>query len=134
MLCDAAIMEEFRIDTATPRRVDRRYDPNNRLKRPLDLGDPWLPGGSRSSAQIQIRSRNVYERFMWAVLGGLALVGPMLLMVLHKDLVTTLTVSSVATLAFALCAATLTDKTSLELTGATAGYAAVLVVFVGVST
>ena len=133
-LSDAAIMEEFTIHTATPRRMNRKYNPNDRLRQPLDLRDPWLPGGSRSSKQSQILSRNVWERFMWALLGGLALVGPMLLMVLHKDKVTTLTTASVATLAFALCAATLTDKTSLELTGATAGYAAVLVVFVGVSS
>lgn len=126
-------MEEFSIATAVPHRTNDKYNPDDRLMLPLDLDNLWLPGGSRSSAQSQIRSRNVWERFMWALLGGLALVGPMLLMVLRKDLATTLTVTSVATLAFALCAAALTDKTSLELTGATAGYAAVLVVFVGVS-
>ena len=52
-------MEEFEI---APRRINRKYSPTDRLRQPLD----WMTRGS--SAQSQIRSRNVWKRFMWALL------------------------------------------------------------------
>jgi len=59
---------------------------------------------------------------------------PMLLMVLHKDLVTTLVTASVSTLLFALATTTWTKEDPATLVGATAAYAAVIVVFVGSSS
>lgn len=66
-----------------------------------------------------------------AVLGGAFLIGPMLVMVLHPGLVTSL-VTSVCVFAFGLGVARFLEKPFDVLSG-TAAYAAVLVVFVGTS-
>jgi branched-subunit amino acid transport protein len=66
--------------------------------------------------------------------GGIALIGPMLLMSLHRDLETSLITCSVATALFTVALA-ISGKNlkGQEVLGATAAYAAVLVVFVGTS-
>ena len=67
-------------------------------------------------------------------LGGVAVIGPMLLMLLHRTLTTSLVTSSVATVLFTLVltlrARNLKGQEILE---AVAAYAAVLVVFIGTS-
>lgn len=68
------------------------------------------------------------------LLGGLALITPMILMVLHKDTLTSLLTVSVATLVFPFLVAVYSHHRPLELFGVTAAYAAVLVVFVGSSS
>ena len=70
-------------------------------------------------------------RFTMAMLGGLLLVGPMLLMVYHKDLTTSTATTSVAVIIFAVIMSLYTDATPEVVVGAVAAYAAVLVVFVG---
>lgn len=67
-----------------------------------------------------------------AVLGGAFLIGPMLVMVLHPGLVTSLVTTSVCVFAFGLGIARFLEKPFDVLSG-TAAYAAVLVVFVGTS-
>jgi len=59
---------------------------------------------------------------------------PILLMVLHKDLVTMLVTASVSTLLFVLATATWTKEDLVMLVGATTACAAVMVVFVGSSS
>jgi len=71
------------------------------------------------------------ERFAMAMFGGIALIGPMLLMVLHKDRATNLSTTSVATLLFAAIIARFSSGTPEVIVGVVAAYTAVLVVFVG---
>ena len=69
------------------------------------------------------------------VCGGLALITPMLLIVLHKDEVTTLATASVVNMLFALGLAFLGRKLKgQEVLACVAAYAAVLVVFVRTSS
>jgi len=66
--------------------------------------------------------------------GGVAVIGPMLLMVLHRDLNTSIITATVATAIFTLVLAlTGTNLGGKDILAATAAYAAVLVVFVGTS-
>ena len=67
-----------------------------------------------------------------AISGGVFLVAPMLIMVLHPTLVTSLVTSFVFVFVFSVTAAYFLDKPFDVLSG-TAAYAAVLVVFVGTS-
>lgn len=73
-------------------------------------------------------------RLSMALFGGLALVSPMLIMTLHPGKVTSLVTTSVFVVAVAVTlAAFMTDAQGKDIIGATAAYAAVLVVFVGTS-
>ncbi|PGH05726.1 hypothetical protein AJ79_06743 [Helicocarpus griseus UAMH5409] len=94
-----------------------------------------LPGASRSTRNENANLARLWERIWMGVSGGLALIAPMLLMVLHKDEVTALTTASVATMLFALGLAILgKELKGQEVLASVAAYAAVLVVFVGVSS
>lgn len=79
--------------------------------------------------------RNAFtQRIVMAMFGGVALIGPMLVMTLHPSRNTSLITVSVATFLFALLLAFLArDSAGKDVLGATAAYAAVLVVFVGTS-
>jgi len=85
--------------------------------------------------RLERQKESAYSERLWmGIFGGVALIGPMLLMVLHRDRNTSVITTSVATLLFAV----LLTRTARELEGkdvlaATAAYAAVLVVFVGAS-
>lgn len=103
-----------------------------------------LPGISRHAKLRDDRIKEATQRFLWGMGGGLALIGPMVLMVLHKDTLTTLLTSSVSVILFAFAVASIssgllpgTDAIDLgprDVLAATATYAAVLVVFVGASS
>ncbi len=74
------------------------------------------------------------QRIIMAMFGGAALIGPMLIMTLHPSKNTSLITVSVATFVFALVLAFIArDSAGKDVLGATAAYAAVLVVFVGTS-
>lgn len=74
------------------------------------------------------------QRVVMAMFGGAALIGPMLIMTLHPSRNTSLITVSVATFLFALLLAFIaSDSAGKDVLGATAAYAAVLVVFVGTS-
>jgi len=74
------------------------------------------------------------RRLYMALFGGFALIAPNLIMTLHQTKVTSLVTTSVFTLAVAVVLAHfMTDSTEKDILAATAGYAAVLVVFVGAS-
>jgi hypothetical protein len=75
--------------------------------------------------------RLLMERFIMALSGGIALIGPMLLMVLHRDRTTLLSTTSVATLLFAAALARFSSGAPEVIVGVVAAYTAVLVVFVG---
>ncbi len=89
---------------------------------------PELPGGPWDYPSA---SRTRKERYALAVLGGLILNAPMILMVLVPGIVTSLVTVPVCTMIFAVATAYFSPtKLPLELLAATAAYAAVLVVFV----
>jgi hypothetical protein len=77
--------------------------------------------------------RDMVRRFRTAILGGISLVVPMLIMVLCKSRNTGLITVSVATFVFAACVAIFSKAEGSHLLMAVATYAAVLVVFVGAS-
>lgn len=81
------------------------------------------------------KSRNTkafVNRLILGMFGGVSLVGPMLLMVFHKDIVTATATTSACVFAFAAIIAFRTEASPEVIVGTVAAYAAVLVVFVGV--
>lgn len=98
-----------------------------------DPRDPLLPGSARGAAIKEAYAEQLVVRFLMAMMGGLALIIPMLVMTYfpgkNVSVVTTCT-------AMSIFAAVITLGTQLapdQILGATAAYAAVLVVFVGTS-
>lgn len=84
--------------------------------------------------EAKMRKQAFSERIWMGALGGIAVIGPMLLMTLRRDLVTSLVTSSVATVLFTLVLALgARNLKGQEVLGAVAAYAAVLVVFIGTS-
>jgi hypothetical protein len=74
------------------------------------------------------------DRLRLGAFGGVALIGPMLLMVLHRSRDTSLITASASTMLFAFTLAIAAkDLKGMDVLAATAAYAAVLVVFVGAS-
>jgi uncharacterized membrane protein len=98
-----------------------------------DHDSPQLPGTSRTVARKASESEQLWTRFGMASAGGLVLIGPMPIMANLQ----TKTASLITTcIAMGLFAADITFGTQLkpdQVLGATAAYAAVLVVFVGTS-
>jgi len=93
---------------------------------------PDLPGGPWDFPSMTKMRR---ERYVLAVVGGLILTAPMVLMVLVPRVDVSLITAVVCTMAFAVAAAYFSPtKLPIELLAATATYAAVLVVFVGAVT
>lgn len=84
--------------------------------------------------EAKMRKQAFTERIWMGALGGIAVIGPMLLMSLHRTLVASLVTSSVATVLFTLVLALgARNLKGQEVLGAVAAYAAVLVVFIGTS-
>lgn len=109
-----------------------RPDVSKRRIIPYDIQDPEMPGGGsrewlRSSKKIEA----LIYRFWFGLIGGLALIVPVIIMTLQNNLVVALITSSVATMLFAVFLSFFADKDPLELVGYTAAYAAVMVVFIG---
>lgn len=76
-----------------------------------------------------------FSRLAMALIGGFALIVPMLIMTLHDTRLTTLLTTSVFVFAVAVGLAwKMEDAKNQEIIAATAAYAAVLVVFVGTGT
>ena len=101
--------------------------------------EPWEPetastpiGGTRHETNKETARRAFLERLAIAVVAGLFLVGPMWLMVLHNTMWTSLVATSVLVFVFGVMAAYRVEDTEKVL-ASTAAYAAVLVVFVGLS-
>ena len=79
------------------------------------------------------RQLNFKTRFATAILGGLALIVPMLIMAIHPIKKKTLITASVAVFLFAVGVAWKSSAKEQEVLAVTAAYAAVMVVFVGIS-
>jgi hypothetical protein len=75
--------------------------------------------------------REAWKRFAFALAGGLALMVPMLVMAVHKVPDRTLITITVAIFLFSSGVALFSQAAPENLLGATAAYAAVLMVFVG---
>lgn len=107
--------------------------PQGRLPMARDHDNPQLPGVSRTMAHIASESEQLWVRFGMASAGGLVLIVPMLIMANLETKTASLVTTCIAMLLFA---AGITFGTRLkpdQVLGATAAYAAVLVVFVGTS-
>ncbi|KIM96549.1 hypothetical protein OIDMADRAFT_148366 [Oidiodendron maius Zn] len=72
-------------------------------------------------------------RFVMAIIGGLMLIIPMLIMTLVPSRLTSILTVSISVLIFSILVAIASTAKPQEVLGATAAYAAVLVVFVGTS-
>jgi hypothetical protein len=102
------------------------------------VGETHLPGGQRRHIKFtedEKAKKRTFQafvrRFSFCLFGGVALVAPMLLMVLHRDRTTTLATTSGAVILFSIVVAAFTSATPEVAVGAVSAYAAVLVVFVG---
>ena len=128
-----------------------REEPTERVRREPIVwstgSDPeeW-PGEREASGRTQneyfrsqrrerlARKLGMRNRFSAAVLGGLSLFVPMLIMAIKPSQVKTLCTSSVAVLLFSLGLACMSSARTETLLATTATYAAVMVVFVGVNS
>lgn len=102
----------------------------------IDKGKVRFMGGGTRSMRITEENFVQYtRRVAIAMIGGVSLIAPMLIMVLHPGLVTSLVTTSVFVFAFSLVLVLLefVTTTSFDVVSATAAYAAVLVVFIGTS-
>ena len=102
------------------------------LEPPRDARNVLRFGSTRSARNRQATLTGYLARLAMAVLGGVSLVAPMLVMVLHPSLVTSLVTSCVFVFAFSVVVSSFLEK-PFDVLSATAAYAAVLVVFVGTS-
>lgn len=110
-MVDAELIDDRSISSFLPRRI-RPYD------------------GSRGAKN----KREVIYTFLMALLGGSALLAPMVLMVLKKSLHLTVITVCVSVVLVSGALALFSRKSAFEILGLTAAYAAVLVVFVGASS
>jgi hypothetical protein len=101
---------------------------------------PWMEnedgvpiGGTRNEKIKETEWKNFIKRLQMAVLGGVFLLVPMWLMVLHQTRYTALISTTVFVAIFGLVMARYLEK-EMEVLSVTAAYAAVLVVFVGLNT
>ncbi|KAI0383177.1 hypothetical protein F5Y04DRAFT_250798 [Hypomontagnella monticulosa] len=105
--------------------------------RPIPVDSPWedenFPiGGTRNDNVAKSWITGFKERLVIAAVGGCFLIGPMWLMMLHKELYTSLGATAGFVIAFGIVMAWFLDKPKEVMSG-TAAYAAVLVVFVGLA-
>lgn len=107
------------------------------LQQAIDEGYAILPpilSATRKNHNKKSSLNAFWKRLYMAMFGGIALVGPMLLMVLYKHLLTSLLTASISVFVFALTVATFSTGSPETVLAAVAAYAAVLVVFVGTSS
>ena len=134
----------------TGERIIDRYMLQVAMRGREDKGDPlrsaqsmgkWETGNVRPEPVGSTRDKNFqrawikgfHQRVWAAVVGGIFLIGPMWLMVLHKTLYTALVSTTIFVSVFGLIMALFLDK-MMDVLSSTAAYAAVLVVFVGLTT
>ncbi|CZR51287.1 uncharacterized protein PAC_01162 [Phialocephala subalpina] len=101
----------------------------------VGASDSFLKSYWKKRDEKQEEKQKFLGRLFMALFGGLALIIPMLIMTLHPGKVTSLTTTSVFVVAVAVALSYfMKDAQSKDIVGATAAYAAVLVVFVGTGT
>jgi uncharacterized membrane protein YfcA len=92
------------------------------------------PFRQRNRVNKDRKFKALVQRFIMAMFGGITLIVPMLIMVLHKDRATDLSTTSVAVVLFAGVVAYFSEATREGIVSTVAAYAAVLMVFVGTLT
>lgn len=107
--------------------------PKGLLPTARDHDNPQLPGLSRTVAHRASESEQLWVRFGMASAGGLVLIVPMLIMANLGTKTANLITTCVAIFLFAVGTTAGTRLKPDQVLGATAAYAAVLVVFVGTS-
>lgn len=117
-----------------------REDPRDPLQWANPMGNwetgehrPEPIGGTRDENVRKARVKGFRQRLGVAVVGGAFLIGPMWLMVLHNTLYTALVSTTVCVVIFGFVMALRLDR-PMDVLSNTAAYAAVLVVFVGLTT
>jgi hypothetical protein len=123
-------------DLGKPARWPKEWpDKTNFLAPAKDRYHPMLPGGLRNRDNANRRRQAFIHRVGSALIGGIAFVGPMLLMMLHNTLVTRLVTASVSIFIFGLAYAFVQHTADpRDVMTAVAAYAAVLVIFVAASS
>jgi uncharacterized integral membrane protein len=95
-------------------------------------------GSERQQMEVEQNRREkldlAWRRFFFAIIGGLAIVIPILILVVHRTELKTLLVVCASIFLFALGVALFSSATPENLLAATAAYATVLIVFVGNAT
>jgi VIT1/CCC1 family predicted Fe2+/Mn2+ transporter len=127
---DLKLMFEAGLRTASDRA-------NERIQMAIDKDDvilPPVPYRTRKYHKRDVSFREFWTRFYMAFFGGLALVGPMLIMVLYKRRYTPIVTVSVSVFLFAVAVAAFSPEKPTTVLGVVAAYAAVLVVFLGTSS
>lgn len=104
------------------------------LDKVIDADVPMLPGQARIWFNKDRSAAALGARLIMAIFGGLALIAPMLLMVLHQDLLTNLLTVSTSVFIVGASVAVFSSEPPTTVMAVVAGYAAVLVVFVGTSS
>ncbi|KAF2872840.1 hypothetical protein BDV95DRAFT_358014 [Massariosphaeria phaeospora] len=106
-------------------------------QQPLLAKDVWETADTRPEPVGGTRDGNRWrafqQRLRGAVVGGVFLIAPMWINILHRTLYTALVSTTVFVAAFGLLMAALLDRL-IDVMSSTAAYAAVLVVFVGLTT
>ncbi|KUI61458.1 hypothetical protein VP1G_08648 [Cytospora mali] len=100
---------------------------------PWQEDDPIPIGDTRRRASGRLWWKGFQERCQLAAIGGVFMLGPMWLMVLHKTLYTGLITTTVCVVIFGFLGSWWLEK-PMDVLSATAAYAAVLVAFVGLTT
>lgn len=123
-----------------PKEAARIADDRRRRQELLSQFDPSMQGKymfrelNREIRLAQERRKALLERLWMGAFGGVALIGPMLLMVLHRGLNTSVITATVATGLFTIVISiNAKDLGGKDILATVAAYAAVLVVFVGTS-
>ncbi|KAK6819488.1 hypothetical protein PG987_015971 [Apiospora arundinis] len=114
---------------------ERNIDDYTKKLSIISVPGPWEEdnqpiGGTRAANVAQSALTGLKNRLATAALGGAFLVGPMWLMVKRADFNTSLVSTTLFVVVFGLLMAAYLDN-SKDVMSATAAYAAVLVVFVG---
>lgn len=101
----------------------------------LTVGNLGFRELDQRGRELRSQKRAFTQRILMAMFGGIALIGPMLIMTLLPGKNTALITVCITTFALGLALAFLArDSTGKDVLAATAAYAAVFVVFVGTST
>jgi len=128
--------------TLQKRAVQPRDGLRDVLRKVLPRGLSWTEEERRArrpdfaagkAPEIYSKFLDALARFIVGTVGGCALIGPMVIMVLGPSLAKSLITVSVAVVLFALMLGLVFETNNKDTITATATYAAVLVVFVGTS-
>ncbi|KAF5009263.1 hypothetical protein FDECE_4475 [Fusarium decemcellulare] len=136
---DNTLLEQKKAELAA---LQEGSEQANKLKKEIDelvdhINNQFQQAVASITSGISIEKKTKAKKALWSRLimalgGGLALVVPMLIMVLHPGKMASMLTTSSFVVAAAICLAVfMEDSQSKDVIACTAAYAAVLVVFVG---